>query len=112
MTFTADDLNAAIETAYENLPDDEKDYGDEWFAFAEGGKYGLDTLSTPLGQVNRVDSGPDDPGDGKAIWVVVRVGNRHFRKSGYYSSWDSSSYDGELEEVEPYEKTVTDYRKV
>lgn len=56
-------------------------------------------------------------GEGSAehIWQVWKVtdadGNyQYFMKTGYYMSYDGSNWDGDLVEVEPYEKTVTDWK--
>lgn len=50
--------------------------------------------------------------EGSAASVVFEIDGRHFRKSGYYASHYGYDWDGDLEEVEPFEKTVTDYRPV
>lgn len=56
-------------------------------------------------------------GEGSAeyIWQVWKVtdaeGNvQYFKKEGYYMSYDGSNWDGTLFEVEPFEKTVTDWK--
>jgi len=41
----------------------------------------------------------DEDHDGEYIDVIFRIGERHFRKSGVYSSWDSDDWDGPFEEV-------------
>lgn len=41
-------------------------------------------------------------------WIVFSIGSQLFRFSGYYSSWDGTSWDGaKLEEVISKEVTVT-----
>lgn len=55
-------------------------------------------------------------GDGAATGDVIKVtgedgSENYFERTGRYSSWDSTYY-GDWYEVEPYEKTVTRYRKV
>lgn len=56
-------------------------------------------------------------GEGSAeyIWQVWQVTDtdgdvQYFRKTGYYMSYDGCTWDGDLEEVEPFEKTVTDWK--
>lgn len=44
---------------------------------------------------------PDDDVDGEYIDVIFKIGERHFRKSGTYSSWDADEWDGAFEEVMP-----------
>lgn len=50
-------------------------------------------------------------GGGEELWVVFKVGDQYFRKSGYYASYDGSTWDGALEEVEPYVEPKTLYRR-
>lgn len=54
--------------------------------------------------------GGEGEGDYRAI--VFSIDSRLFRMSGYYASHYGTEWDGDLEEVEAYEKTVTDYRPV
>jgi len=49
-------------------------------------------------------------GGGEHVEIVFGVEDQLFRKTGFYSSYDGTSWDGSLEEVEPYEKMVTFYR--
>ena len=44
--------------------------------------------------------------------VVIRVGDQLFRKQGYYQSHYGYDWDGDFSEVEPYARTVTDYRPI
>jgi hypothetical protein len=44
--------------------------------------------------------------------VVFEVGDRLFRKEGFYQSHYGYDWDGDLCEVEAYERTVTDYRSI
>lgn len=67
----------------------------------------LDVLGEEAVMVER-EGGSE--GDGDYMHVVFKVGDQLFMKEGYYNSWDSNDWDGSLEEVEPYEVTVTKYR--
>jgi len=49
-------------------------------------------------------------GGEKYLWEVFKVGNQYFRMNGTHDSYEGSMWDGELEEVEPFKKTVVDYR--
>lgn len=49
---------------------------------------------------------------GYETYVVMRVGNQYFRKSGYYESHYGNDWDGDFEEVEEAEKKVTVWRTV
>lgn len=56
-------------------------------------------------------------GDGAPMGYVIKFtpvegDPQWFEKTGYYSSWDSNYFDGGWKEVEPFEKTVTRYKKV
>lgn len=52
------------------------------------------------------------PNDGASIAVVIRIGNRFFRKSGYYSSWGDSTMDGAIEEVKAKRVERTEYEAI
>jgi len=70
----------------------------------------LDLLDEDAFFVDRVGG---SEGDGEHMEVVFRIGDQLFRKVGYYNSWDSNDWDTGygLDEVEPYEVTVTRYRE-
>ena len=62
-----------------------------------------------------VDGETGGEGSGEYIWQVWSVkdadGNEQFfRKTGYYMSYEGSTWDGDLTEVVPFEKTVTDWK--
>ena len=69
----------------------------------------IDGVDYPL---EVVESHGGGEGDGSEVWVVFKVDGRLFRKSGYYASHYGTDWDGSLEEVEAFEKTVTDYRTI
>lgn len=67
-----------------------------------------------LGTVTTVDSYGGE-GEGDRYWVVVKVemedgsGTRWFRKDGWYASYVGGSFDGDMIETSPKEKTVVVY---
>lgn len=66
-------------------------------------------LETPWGKLEFVETYPDSPGDGRFWGSVWKLGDRFFIQGGYYSSWDSSEFDGEFEEVEQRPKEIMVY---
>ena len=46
---------------------------------------------------------------GTTRWIVYKVGNRLFRKNGWYASHYGSEFDGDFSEVRAREKMVTVY---
>jgi hypothetical protein len=109
MTFTTADLDDAVRSATER--DDYDGYTSPLMSLNDGD---IRELNTSLGVVTKFDGGPENPGDGHAIFIVVKVegDDRLFRAWGYYSSWDSSELDGNFEVVEQYQRSITDYREV
>lgn len=101
---TVQQVKEAIEQTYEGY---ENDFYDE---ISYSGKKGLSLYS--LGIAYHQDSEGGGGGDGEYMHVVFSIGKQFFRKTGTHSSWDGSDWDGELEEVEPYEVTVVRYREV
>lgn len=69
-----------------------------------------------LGTLSYVTGEHGGEGSAEYIWQVWSVVNldtdeiQYFKKDGYYASYDGSNWDGEIYEVEPFEKTVTDWR--
>ena len=61
-----------------------------------------------LGTVTEVDDG-GGMDEGSNLFVVLAIGDRFFRKSGYYASHDGSYWDGSFKQVRPREKTITVY---
>ena len=54
-------------------------------------------------------------GSGAYCWGVIRIGDKYYRASWSYYSYNGCEYDyieDTIEEVEPFEKTVTMYRSV
>lgn len=44
-------------------------------------------------------------------FIIMRVGDQVFRKTGHYQSHVGSDWDGPVEEVFPVEKTITAWEK-
>jgi len=83
----------------------------EWYEAEDS----VGTTYNVLGGVEIVDSDPGGEGHGEYIYVVVRTvdTNQYFRIDGYYASYgDGSQYDGDMYEVRPFERTITDWAKV
>lgn len=81
-----------------------------WHEGEENGPFELPEFGT----LAYVDGEHGGEGSGENIWQVWSVTAddevQYFRKQGYYASYDGSNWDGDLYEVEPFEKTVTDWR--
>lgn len=111
MSFTAEELDTfvnsldwdeTIENHRESISG-ESHWMDLWYGEVK-------SLDTPYGTIEKEKAWGGE-GDGASIFLVVRVGDRLFQKSGYYSSWDSSRLDGPLIEVEAYTEPVIRYRR-
>ncbi|AXH49315.1 hypothetical protein HWB76_gp086 [Streptomyces phage Blueeyedbeauty] len=102
--ITVQQVKDAVEDTFEGY--ESEFYGEIRYA----GKNGMELNG--LGTAYSVDYEGGGEGQGENMWVVFRIGDQLFRKYGYYSSWDGSDWDGDLEEVEPYEVTVVRYREV
>lgn len=85
--------------------------GSDFWHEGEGESIKLDDEHT----ATFVDGETGGEGSAEYIWQVWSVkdaeGNEQFfRKTGYYMSYDGSTWDGDLIEVVPFEKTVTDWK--
>lgn len=107
MSFTVKELESALTQWEEQIGENRNLFMDMWY---EENMEGLPNLEG-IGQLEFVDSGGGE-GDGAEIWVVIKIGNRYFRKTGYYSSWGSDEMDGDLEEVKPKQVEVTQYEAI
>lgn len=96
---------AAGRTKYISDVESDEDWEgwEPWDYFWES-REGLPMLETSLGSLYEIDQHGGE-GQGDELWKVVTIGDRYFRKSGYYASWDGGSYDGEFEEVFPIQVT-------
>ncbi len=111
MTYTVEQVEEAIRE-YEEM-ERTSDYGTYNEDFWENISWYRDPVMLPrLGEAERVTTHGGGEGDGEYMDVIFKIGDQLFRKTGYHNSWDSNDWDGELEEVEAFEKTVTDYRAV
>ena len=61
-----------------------------------------------LGQVVQVDSGGGTD-QGSYAYVVLKIGDKLYRKSGSYASHDGFYWDGDFREVVAKEKLITVY---
>jgi hypothetical protein len=93
-------------------------YQDDWYSegwsYWDNENYGTVTLSIGLDADLVAKGGPT--GLDYEKWLVVRVTDmdgteRFFKKIGYYSSYEGTSWDGSFHEVFPQQKTVTVYEK-
>lgn len=85
--------------------------GDGWSEFRWEGPDSI-ILDGETYPVKIVDTYGGGEGQGEVVFVVFTVGDRMFKKNGYYASHYGTDWDGDLVEVEAFEKTVTDYRAI
>lgn len=116
--ITAEQFEAALENGveytYTNWKNETHQYtldGADFWSEA----YDQGTLEIPgLGTAKHIDGEHGGEGSGEHIWQVWQIGDgesaQYFMKTGYYMSYDGSNWDGDLIEVEPFEKTVTDWK--
>lgn len=87
-------------------------YAGSWWTWRdENGDDGTDVEG--LGNVATVDTEGGYEGGPEHTHVVIRVTQgdvvRYFKKTGYYSSYGGSDWDGDIHAVQPTTKTVTVY---
>lgn len=86
----------------------------EWFTSGDYDEH-FEELQND-GYLLELEDNTGGAGDGAEISEIHKItkdGEVMFvKQDGYYSSWDSSSLKGRPYEVESYEKTVKDWRKV
>ena len=51
-------------------------------------------------------------GEGDQRWIVFKIGERYFRTTGFYSSWDGTEWYNDLAEVKPVEVKKIEYRNI
>lgn len=108
MSPTVEDIERALEDTKHSEYEDEYETGwglweDEYYASARV----YDTELLP--DVTVVDTKIGTEGGGEYIYIVFKIGDRHFKKEGYYASYDGSNWDGDFQEVTPIERTVVFY---
>lgn len=112
MTFTAKELESAIEAERDNPESDLQDlwWEVEWLlkqprAFTVNGEEVYVVLAS-------YDSGLDPDYDENYktnIEIILKADGRLFRKTGYHQSFTGGDFSGPFEEVKPVEKTITVY---
>ncbi len=95
--YTAEQIDDAIQAKYASYPD-------EFYDTIERREIYLPALDVFAEFVKSYE--PESQGD---QWMLFKVEGQFFRKYGYYSSWDSPTWDGRLVEVVQREVTVTKY---
>jgi hypothetical protein len=101
-----------IEDALENYSDCTSGDGWEFWAwelsYARRSNPDAGTIEG-LGRVEFVEQVGGGEGEGEHVHLVLRVGDRYFKKEGYYASYDGTTWDGDFREVKPAEKTIMVY---
>lgn len=54
----------------------------------------------------------DNDSDGEEIWIVIKVGDQFFKKTGWYYSHSGAKWNDGVTEVKPVQKFVTVYEGV
>ena len=125
MTYTVEQIRAAVEDNSDTNLDEFKTNGrkvswsnelvydypiTDWYEVGESdGRIVIDGEAVDY---TVVESDLGGEGHGEHVFFVFRIGNQLFRKEGYYASHYGTDWDGPLDEVEVYEKTVMDYRPI
>ncbi|WP_040828953.1 hypothetical protein [Nocardia jiangxiensis] len=99
-----------IEKAIKSLADEYGEAGwGSWYTVGE-------ERSAPFRYVKLVESvGGMDEGSHRHLVFEVEFSDyrvRYYKKSGYYSSYDGTSWDGDLHEVKPVKQNITRYEEV
>jgi hypothetical protein len=115
--LTAEQVEAAINAGHLRYGEDTsyEEYGEDAAAeFWSELKYKSDRYTVIVDGVDYKAEHVDSYGGmdkGSDIWVVFRLGDQLFKKSGFYASHYGTDWDGPLVEVKPVEKTVTVFEK-
>jgi hypothetical protein len=108
MSYTIKDLEAALEDHFDDSP---------WCPLQEELFWGEGKISIEnLGRVFGIEKYGGE-GQGEQYWFIFKVEGedgtvRHFKRDGWYASFNGGCYDGPTIEVKPAEKLVTVYEKV
>jgi hypothetical protein len=46
------------------------------------------------------------------VWIVIEIGLRYFKKTGYHQSHSGTYWDGSVTEVRPVREVITVYDKI
>ena len=69
-----------------------------------------ESLNTKYGPATLVEKSTDYDEGRRLQGIIFKIGDRHFKKYGFYDSWDTTTWDGVLVEVKPVQKVVTTYK--
>lgn len=116
MSFSKQDFLDAVEEGkvkYKSYKGDiyELDDVDDLWSEIHGESGETNYFVEGVGPIEGLDSG-GGMDEGSNAYTVFKVGGTYFRKSGYYASHYGYDWDGDFEEVEPFQKTVIDYRTI
>lgn len=107
MNWTAEDFQRYLDTdfmhkvGYYKISDHNGFFSYLW--------YEAHLIQTDFGLVERVEISTDYSDGQEERTMIIKIGDRYFKKVGYYDSWNSSNWDGSITEVVPREKTITVY---
>ena len=101
MTYSIEQVKEIVEKLQE-----EEDFSWGELKYSDDLEYGDVKLTT-------VDSHGGE-GEGDSAWIVFRLNDSEqlFMKDGYYASHYGFDWDGDVYEVEKYQRVVDDYRPV
>lgn len=109
MTFTAGDISEALAEGKGRYDNDEYEIDSSEF-FSEL-RWGSSHLTVTLGDttypVKEVAHQGGGEGQGENVWLVFEVDGRLFKTTGFYMSYDGTTWDGDVTEVKPVQKVVT-----
>jgi hypothetical protein len=109
--YTAREIEEAVSAAADVEGHSlEEGWGD--LAYQDDGYTATISLRGEDVQLEMIDSKPGREGGGEDLYIVVKVGDQFFEKTGYYASHYGSDWDGEVTEVNPAQKTITVYEPV
>jgi hypothetical protein len=101
--YTAAEVEAAIDAG-----DDAGEF-EKWYDFEDKGSKNILTLRGEEIEVETIADDCGGEGHGENVWLVIKVGDQLFEKTGYYASHYGTDWDGDFTEVHPVEKTITVY---
>ena len=85
------------------------DWSDFKYEVSENEPLTIPGLDNP---VFKVDSHGGGEGSGETMYVVIGIGDRFFRKDGFYASFDGANWDGTFREVVRETHVVKIFRPV